>query len=352
MHMADALLSPAVGLTFAAASAATVGYSAGKISEDQDERIIPMMGVLGAFVFAAQMINFTIPGTGSSGHIGGGMLLAIVLGPYAAFLTMASILIVQSLLFADGGVMALGTNIFNLGLFPCFLGWFVYRALSGRRPGRARLTLSSFLAVLISLQLGAFGVVVQTLLSGKSEISFGHFTALMLGIHLPVAAVEGLITAAVVNFIFSIRPELIKGTVTNSDREIKPLAPLLVSLMGLTLLTGTAFSLFASSKPDGLEWALIRSSEEKVQESSGYGLSGMMERFQEKTALFPDYNLPGNSDGGPASGAKQPVFDPGTSASGLIGSLATLGLTGLTALVLVKHRKRKRLGLVGKPHSE
>jgi len=117
MHMADALISPAVGGTVWAATAGLTVYSARKLKQEMDDRKLPLMGVLGAFVFAAQMINFTIPATGSSGHLGGGMILAILLGPYAAFLTMASVLTVQALFFADGGLLALGCNIFNLGFF-------------------------------------------------------------------------------------------------------------------------------------------------------------------------------------------------------------------------------------------
>src|SRR5690242_7024526 len=102
MHMADALISPVVGGTMLAATAGVAAYSIKKIQNDMDEKKIPLMGVMGAFVFTAQMINFTIPGTGSSGHIGGGMLLSILLGPYAGFLTIASILLIQALFFGDG----------------------------------------------------------------------------------------------------------------------------------------------------------------------------------------------------------------------------------------------------------
>ena len=107
MHMADALLSPTTGGVMWAVTAATTFYSARKVQSQLDSRKIPLMGVLGAFVFAAQMINFTIPGTGSSGHLVGGLLLAILLGPHAAFLTLASVLTVQALFFADGGLLAL-----------------------------------------------------------------------------------------------------------------------------------------------------------------------------------------------------------------------------------------------------
>src|SRR6185369_6797856 len=128
MHMADALLSPAVGGTMLVATAGTIAYCSAKVRKELDDRKVPLMGVLGAFLFAAQMINFSIPATGSSGHLGGGVLLSILLGPYAALLTIASVLVVQALFFADGGLLALGCNIFNLGVFPAFIAYpFVYR---------------------------------------------------------------------------------------------------------------------------------------------------------------------------------------------------------------------------------
>jgi cobalt/nickel transport system permease protein len=131
MHMADALVSPAVGGVFWAAAAGTIAFCSARVRKGLDDRKVPLMGVLGAFVFAAQMINFTIPATGSSGHLGGGLLLAILLGPSAAYLTIASVLMIQSLFFADGGLLALGCNIFNLGVFPAFIAYpLIYKKLA------------------------------------------------------------------------------------------------------------------------------------------------------------------------------------------------------------------------------
>ena len=107
MHMADGFISPAVGCTMWAASAAITTLCARKVRQEKEMRLVPLMGVLGAFIFACQMLNFTIPGTGSSGHLGGGLILAVLLGPYAGFLVMAAILTVQALFFADGGLLAL-----------------------------------------------------------------------------------------------------------------------------------------------------------------------------------------------------------------------------------------------------
>ena len=137
MHMADGFVSPAVGCTMWAATAAITVLCARKIKQEKEARLVPLMGVLGAFIFACQMLNFTIPGTGSSGHLGGGLILAILLGPYAGFLVMAAILAVQALFFADGGLLALGCNIFNLGFFSCLVAYpFIYKPLAAA-PARA-----------------------------------------------------------------------------------------------------------------------------------------------------------------------------------------------------------------------
>ena len=151
MHMADALISPAVGGTMWLASAALAARSARRLETQADDRMVPLMGVAGAFVFAAQMVNFGIPGTGSSGHLGGGLLLAALLGPHAAFLVMASILTLQALLFADGGLLALGCNIFNLGALPCFVAYpLLFRPLAGRGDSSRRLLAASLVAALVA----------------------------------------------------------------------------------------------------------------------------------------------------------------------------------------------------------
>ena len=122
MHMADALVAPAVATTMYLCSAAAGGYSVRQVRALNEPKKVPVMGVMGAFVFATQMINFTIPGTGSSGHLCGGMLLSALLGPYAGFLTMIGVLLIQCLLFADGGLLALGCNIWNMAFYGCFIG--------------------------------------------------------------------------------------------------------------------------------------------------------------------------------------------------------------------------------------
>ena len=125
MHMADALLAPAVAATMYVASGVTAGVSVHQLKKDDEAQKLPTMAVTAALVFAGQMINYTIPGTGSSGHMCGGMLLSALLGPFAGFLSMIVILAVQCLFFADGGLMALGANIWNMAFYGCFVGYFL-----------------------------------------------------------------------------------------------------------------------------------------------------------------------------------------------------------------------------------
>ena len=202
MHMADALLSPAVGGAMLAISAGVLGYSIRDVRKNFQEKRIPLMGVAGAFVFAAQMVNFAIPGTGSSGHIGGAVLLAALLGPAPAFIVMAGVLLIQALFFADGGLLAWGCNLFNLGFFGCFLAYpYVFRPIAGKRMSRGRIFAASLLACIVSLELGAFAVTLETLLSGITELPFSLFAAVMLPIHLAIAVGEGIATGAVLIFL-------------------------------------------------------------------------------------------------------------------------------------------------------
>ncbi|CAH2029956.1 energy-coupling factor ABC transporter permease [Trichlorobacter ammonificans] len=332
MHMADALISPAVGGTMWAVSAAMIARCSSRIRTSGDDRTVPLMGVLGAFVFAAQMINFTIPLTGSSGHLGGGLLLAVLLGPAAAFLTIASVLVVQALFFADGGLLALGCNIFNLGFFPAFVAYpLLYRPLAGAVPSRIRLTGAAVVAAVAGLQLGAGAVVLQTTLSGISSLPFGPFLLLMQPIHLAIGVVEGLVTAAVLQFVRTARPELL-GNATEPARSAGSLKPLLIAFVVATLLTGGLVSHFASEQPDGLEWSIAGVSGSEQLQGPEQGLHARLAALQEKIAPLPDYAF---KKGGAAA---LPEARLGTSLSGIAGGVATL-LLAMGAGFLVSRRK-------------
>ena len=333
MHMADALLSPTVGTTLWAGTAALGGYASKKLKIQMDDRMIPLMGVLGAFVFAAQMINFTIPGTGSSGHLGGGMILAILLGPHAAFLVMASILAVQALFFADGGLLALGCNIWNLGFYPCYLVYpLIYRPLIGKSQNPRRILFASLVAAITALQLGAFSVVLETLLSGKSELPFGAFLLLMQPIHLAIGMVEGAVTAGIVNYVYRVRPEILE-----SMADLRPLdssvsmRKIMVTFVVLAMMTGAVFSWFASTHPDGLEWSIEKITGQGELREAEHGIAFLLKRVQEKTAFLPDYNFrsPEQEQGTDENAQAWPAIDGGTSAAGLIGGAIVLGVVAL-----------------------
>jgi cobalt/nickel transport system permease protein len=336
MHMTDALLSPAVGGTMWAASTATLAWSSRWVRQDLDERRIPLMGVLGAFIFAAQMINFTIPGTGSSGHLGGGMILAALLGPHAAFLTMVSVLTAQALFFADGGLMALGCNMFNLGVFTCFVAYpLIFKPLAGERPGPGRLTAASLVAAVVGLQLGALGVVLETTASGISALPFATFALMMQPIHLAIGIVEGMVTAAVVSFVWKARPEVLE---TARPLWTVSLRQVLVGLAAVAVVTGGTLSWFASAHPDGLEWSMFRVAGVEELESPESGLHRASATLQEKTAFLPDYGFKkpaGETEPEPA----WPAIDAGTSVSGMVGGALTLILVMTIAAVLTWRRK-------------
>ena len=306
MHMADALVNPSVAGVMFTGTALLTAYCLKKVREENDPKKIPLMGIMGAFVFAAQMLNFTIPGTGSSGHLCGSMLLAVLLGPYAGFLTMVGILLIQSLLFADGGILALGCNIWNMAFYGCFVGGLlIWQPLLQKGASRAKIILASVLGSVLSLQLGAFSVVLETTSSGISELPFGIFALTMLGIHLAIGLIEGLIIASVLVFVYEARPELLDSSLTAGRFSFKETLAILSSI---TIFAGGFLSLYASEKPDGLEWSLAKIAGTAELESSG-AIHTLVARLQEATALLPDYAFKG-SDG---------AF--GTVFSGLLGSL-------------------------------
>ncbi len=307
MHMADALVAPAMYVCSTAAAA----YSVKKARLDADPKKVPVMGVMGAFVFATQMINFTIPGTGSSGHLCGGMLLSALLGPYAGFLTMIGVLLIQCLLFADGGLLALGCNVWNMAFYGCFLGsLLIWKPMMKQGMSKVKIVAASILGCVLTLQLGAFSVTLETLASGITELPFAVFAGTMQPIHIAIGFVEGLITAAVLVFVYESRPELLFCSTDAEKKEGRfsfqhTMAILAVSAM----LIGGLLSLAASSNPDGLEWSIEKVAGSTELEAEG-GVYEAADSIQETTSLLPDYAWRGSES---ASGT---VF------SGIAGGIA------------------------------
>ncbi|MCI7676311.1 MAG: energy-coupling factor ABC transporter permease [Phascolarctobacterium sp.] len=293
MHMADALVNPSVAMTMYAASTVVAAYSIKKVREENNPRKIPLMGIMGAFVFAAQMLNFTIPGTGSSGHLCGSMLLAALLGPQAAFLTMIGILSIQCLLFADGGLLALGCNIWNMAFYGCFVGGLlIWQPIMQNGASEFKIILASMLGSILTLQLGAFSVVLETTASGITELPFSAFAITMQGIHLAIGTVEGAIIASVLLFIYQARPELLLGNEKANTGRFS-FAQTMAVLTGATAIAAGGLSLAASENPDGLEWSLEKIAGTSELESSGLW-HGAAAKLQELTALLPDYSFQGS----------------------------------------------------------
>jgi len=348
MHMADSLLSPAVGAAFWAGTSGALVYSARKLKASMDEKMIPLMGVLGAFIFAAQMINFTIPGTGSSGHLGGGLILAVMLGPCAGFMVMASVLTIQAFFFADGGLLALGCNIWNLGMYPCFIVYpLIYRPLVKAGSTPKRIAIASVISALVGLQLGAFSVVLETMLSGRSELPFRTFVLLMQPVHLAIGLVEGLVTAGVINFVYAARPEIIDSIM--SERPLSAgisMKNVLSGLLVVAALTGGVVSWFASANPDGLEWSIEKVSGKPELPERGNKLESSLKSLQEKTAFLPDYTFrkdesPPEQAEAEKSESSWPAIEAGTSVAGIIGSVMVLFLVGMTGVVIRMLRRKK-----------
>ncbi len=338
--MADALISPAVGVTLWTATAVTTVYCAKKVREEADASKVPLMGVAGAFIFAAQMLNFTIPATGSSGHLGGGLILAILLGPQASFLVMASVLTVQALFFADGGLLALGANIFNLGFWPAFVAYpLIYRPIVGDNPSRARLFTGALIAAIVGLQIGSLSVVLETYFSGISELPLTTFLLLMLPIHLGIGIVEGLVTGGVVLFVQRLQPEVLERNLESKPLSGLNLRPVLIGLTVAALVSGVAISWFASTNPDGLEWSIERVTGSPEIEGASVSLHAAAASLQEKTAFLPDYGFKAPAGAAEAQGAPSwPSPDAGTSASGVVGAAIVLLLAGLVGWLLSRRR--------------
>ena len=382
MHMSDALISPVVGGVMLAVTTGLSAYSVRKIQQESDLRKIPLMGVMGAFVFAAQMINFSIPGTGSSGHIGGGLLLAVMLGPGGGFVALASILLIQALFFADGGLLAFGCNAFNLGFFTNYLAYpLIFLPILRRGWTTRRIWIASVLAAVAGLQLGAFSVVVQTVLSGKTELPFTAFILLMQPIHLAVGIIEGIVTAAVLSFVWKARPEIFAGQGTLQSlpafhenesgmlresaarltvkRRSRSMRAVLAWLLAVTLIIGGVLSWYASSDPDGLEWS-IQKITGKADLESDNAFHRILNTLRERLSFLPDYaprtaSNPDNPLEQKPSAGQEPAAapgepgepstpspDPGTSLAGVAGGLMVLALVALIAFLAVLLKKKRK----------
>lgn len=207
MHIPDGFLSAPVSGVFYAVSAIVLAIAVWQTNRTLSERTVPLMGVLAAFIFAAQMMNFPVAG-GTSGHMLGGALAAILVGPWAAIVVMTAVIGVQALMFQDGGLAVLGANVFNMGILTAFVGFGVYWMVSVLSGGRRQVVLAgAFAAAWTSVMLAALLCSAELAVSDTSPWSV--VLPAMMGVHALIGIGEGLITAGAVAFILATRPDLV-----------------------------------------------------------------------------------------------------------------------------------------------
>lgn len=269
LHIPDGMLGLAVSIGCWLISAVILAIAVRKTRSLLGERQIPLMGVMAAFIFAAQMINFAVIG-GTSGHLLGGALAAIALGPWAGMLVMAAVVIVQALLFQDGGLVVMGANILNMGIITTAAGYGIYRIFAYRSR---RVHLFAYAAAAwISVMAAALATSLQLWLSGTVEL--GIVIPAMMGVHALIGTGEALVTAAALAFITSIRPDLI-GAENQEGRGGKGwIAAGLSIALAVVLLTP-----LASADPDGLERVAINLGFDNLGAAAPYD-------------ILPDYTIP------------------------------------------------------------
>jgi cobalt/nickel transport system permease protein len=276
MHIPDGFLSVPVSIVFWILSLLVVGYALKRVGADLGERQVPIMGVLAAAIFAGQMLNFAVAG-GTSGHLIGAALAVILLGPWAATLVLTCVIVVQALIFQDGGLLVLGANIFNMAIVGVSVAYMVFhtlRSLSGDRTWG--LFVGGFLAAWSSVEVSALGTALELSISGTSPANIA--IPAMGGIHALIGIGEGLITVGALIFLYTSRRDLLKAS-SQAPAKGRPVWGL---GLALALLLAIASPL-ASSHPDGLEW---------VAEQKGFLDIAKGPVFK----LIPDYLLPGVSN--------------------------------------------------------
>jgi cobalt/nickel transport system permease protein len=257
MHMANELLSVPMAIgTLGVASAALAAVCRAARRHITPERV-PLMGILGAFIFAAQLVNFQLPlMPGTSGHLIGAVLLAIILGPHLGAIVISSVVILQCLIFQDGGLLALGCNIINMGLVPCYLGYGVYRVLAGTSARAWRMYFAAICACVVAVEAGAVLVPYEAAASGVLAVPLKTFLVTMAGVHLLVGLVEGIVTAAVLGYLQKVRPDIVADVLAGKARFSRK--TVLAAFAVATVAIAAGLSLLASKLPDGLEWTLAK----------------------------------------------------------------------------------------------
>lgn len=292
LHIPDGFLSLTVSIIFWVLTIIAIGAAVRALQGSLGEKQIPLVGVLAAAIFAAQMLNFPVAG-GTSGHMLGGALAAIVLGPWAAILAMTAVIGVQALIFQDGGLVVMGANIFDMGILTAIVGYGVFRMAAGKNR-TVQLAVAG-LAAWVSVLAAALLASIQIWWSGNADASILFPT--MMSVHALIGLGEALLTVGALGFIMTARPDLLAESAVKG-RGGAGWVPVGVALA----LVVTLFAPFASGDPDGLE---------RVATDLGFLQIGQDAPYQ----LLPDYTVPFITD---------PTVS--TIVSGMIGALIVFGL--------------------------
>lgn len=227
MHVPDGFLDAPTSIATGVVAAAAVGVALRGARRELDDRTAPLAGLAAAFIFAAQMLNFPVA-SGTSGHLLGGALAAILVGPYTGLLCMSVVFLVQSLLFADGGITAIGTNIVLMGVVTVVVGWAVFRGLQTVLPKKlSMVALTAAVAALVSVPVASLFFVGLYAIGGAADIPMGNLAAAMVGVHVLVGIGEAVITFLAVGSIIAVRPDLVYGArrvVEERELELRPSA--------------------------------------------------------------------------------------------------------------------------------
>ncbi len=211
MHVPDGFLDAPTSIGTGVVAAVAVGIALKGARRELDDRTAPLAGLVAAFIFAVQMLNFPVA-SGTSGHLMGGALAAVLVGPFTGLLCTSTVFIVQALLFADGGITALGTNIDLMGLITVTTGWIVFKALQAVLPKRLSMVApSAGIAALVSVPVAALAFVLLYAIGGTADLSLGNLAAAMVGVHVLIGIGEGIITGLAVGSIVAVRPDLVYG---------------------------------------------------------------------------------------------------------------------------------------------
>ena len=302
LHIPDGFLSFVVSIICWGITVILIGVAVSKTNKLLGEKQVPLMGIMAAFIFAAQMINFPVAG-GTSGHLLGGALAAIVLGPWAGMLVMTAVIAVQGLLFQDGGLLVMGANILNMGLLTVVIGYGLYRSVVNR--SQTTKLIVSGIAAWLSVMAGAFATALQLWLSGTSNLQ--TVVIAMLSVHALIGIGEALITVAALSFIMRTRPDLLgEGSASSEGGRGWAVAGVVITLVVVLL------SPLASTSPDGLE---------RVAQDMGFISTGQTSPFE----IIPDYTIPFLGE--------TPLS---TIVAGAIGVLVVLGIAFVTGRSLQK----------------